>query len=313
MKRAAMAVSLLILAVWTLANLLQAQRTTVVDTPLDLDFKDAGRGGGLAFYLECRQLWPGTRRMGWERHWQERAKIVVSIRYLPSSTLGRMLDWVRQGNEAVFILYGHEAFLRDLNLDYVATTASPSETGLVRRANGPLLKETDGTLHLYLRKPLGRGHLTVMSDPWSLSNDGLDREHNAELARSLVSGESTFLCPSDDLDWESLLLLSPWTRVAVLGALALTALYGRNHYLPWSRPRTLPVPPQRSMMEFVDAAGWLFQRAWAYRLAVESLERGAAVRLGRRLEDGERIGKVHEGDVLKMVRKFQKYVMEAGR
>lgn len=302
----------LLLAVPLLAYLLRSQRTTLVDTPLDLDFESPGRGGGLAFYQECRELWPGTRRMGWQRHWQERQRIVVSIRYLSNSALGKMLDWVREGHEAVFILYAHESFLSDLNLDYLYnTTALPVESGMVRRGNGPLLKLPDGSLHLWARRSLGKGQVTVLADPWCISNDGLDRGSNAELARSLVGAPATFLCFSDAKDWETLLLLSPWTRLALLGGLGLVLLWARNHSIPWSRRRTLPPPAQRSMMEFVDSAAWLFQRADARRLAVESLERGAAVRLGRPLEEGERVAK--GANFLLLVRKFQKFVMEAGR
>ena len=302
----------LLLAVPILAYLLRSQRTSLVETPLDLDFEGSGRGGGLAFYQECRELWPASRRMGWQRHWQERQRIVVSVRYLSSSTLGKMLDWVREGHEATFILYSHESFLSDLDLDYLYnTTDLPVDSGMVRRGNGPLLKLSDGSLHLWARRTLGKGQVTVLADPWCISNDGLDRGRNAELARSLVGAPATFLSPSDAMDWESLLLLSPWTRLAVLGGLGLFLLAVRNHYVPWSRPRTLPTPAQRSMMEFVDAAAWLFQRADARRLAVESLERGAAVRLGRALEESERVEK--GSNLLLLVRKFQKYVMEAGR
>lgn len=311
MKRA---VVFLLLAVPILAYLLRAQRTTVIESPLDLDFENAGRGGGRAFYLECRQLWPDSRRMGWQRHWQERSRIVVSVRYLSNSRLEKMLEWVREGHEASFMIYAHESFLRDLHLGYLYnSTAQPAEPGMVRRRNGPLLKEADGSLHLCARKPLGKGFVTVLADPWCVSNDGLDRGRNAELAHQLVGAPATFLCPSDEMDWETLLLLSPWTRLAVLASLGLVLLYARNHYLPWSRRRALPTPPQRSMLEFVDAAAWLFQRAGAYRQASESLERGAAVRLGRRLEDQERLGKVHESNVVSLARKFQKYITEAGR
>jgi hypothetical protein len=319
MKKVVAVISLLILSIWILANLLQARPPTEVETPLDLDFKNAGRGGGLAFYLECKQLWPGTRRMGWERHWQERRRIVVSVRYCASSTLKQMLDWVREGHEAVFFIYAHEGFLSDLKVDYLYNSLlSPEESGLVRRVNGPLLKDQDGSLHLYLRKPLGRGQVTVMVDPWCVSNDGLDRQANPELARQLVNGESTFLCPSSDLDWESLLLLSPWTRVAMLGAIGLLILYARNHYLPWQRPRFLPPPQQRSMLEFVDAAGWLFQRVRAYRLAAESLERGAAVRLRRNQDERykqllEHLKQSNPREILARVREFQEYLREAGR
>lgn len=311
MKRALL---FLLLAVPILAYLLQAQSNTVVESPLDLDFENSGRGGGRAFYLECRQLWPDSRRMGWQRHWQERQRIVVCVRYLSSSNLEKMLEWVRAGHEAAFIIYSHESFLADLHLGYVYNSSdSPVEAGMVRRVNGPLLKEGDGSLHLCARKPLGKGFVTVLADPWCISNDGLDRGRNAELARQLVGAPATFLCFSDDMDWETLLLLSPWTRLAVLAALGLVVLYGRNHYLPWSRPRSLPAPPQRSMMEFVEAAAWLYQRAGAFRSAVESLERGAAVRLGRRLTDEERIAKAHEYTILSLARKFQKYIREAGR
>ena len=318
MKKAILAFALLILSVWILANLLRARPTVEVETPLDLDFKSAGRGGGLAFYLECRQLWPGTRRMGWERHWQERQRIVVSLRYCPGSTLEEMLNWVRDGHEAVFFIYAHESFLRDLKLDYLYNSLeAPEEAGLVRRVNGPLLKDEDGALHLYSRKPLGRGHVTVMVDPWSVSNDGLDRMSNPELARLLVGADSTFLCPSSDMDWESLLLISPWTRLALLGSIGLLLLYLRNHYLPWQRPQVLPPPPQRSMLEFVDAAAWLFQRANAHRLAGESLERGAAVRIGRPQDERyrqllERLRQAEQWEILARVREFQEYVTEAG-
>lgn len=319
MKRMLAVISLMILSIWMLANLLQARPPTQVETPLDLDFKSSGRGGGLAFYLECRQLWPGTRRMGWERHWQERRRIVVSLRYCSGSTLKQMLDWVREGHEAVFFIYAHEGFLTDLKVDYLYNSLqAPQDSGLVRRVNGPLLKDEDGSLHLYLLKPLGRGLVTVMVDPWCVSNDGLDRRANPELARRLVGGESTFLCPSSDMDWESLLLLSPWTRVALLGAVGLVLLYARNHYLPWQRPRVLPPPAQRSMLEFVDAAGWLFQRVGAFRLAAESLERGAAVRIGRPQDERyqlllERLKQANQWQILARVREFQEYVTEAGR
>ena len=301
----------LLLAVPGLAYLLQSQRTTKVETPLDLDFESAGRGGGLAFYLECRELWPECRRMGWPRHWQERPRIVVSVRYLSDSRLQEMLEWVRQGHEAAFIIYSHEKFLMDLHLDYLYNSSRPPvEAGMVRRGNGPLLKAVDGSLHLCARRPLGKGFVTVLADPWCISNDGLDRGRNAELARQLVGAPATFLCPSNEQDWESLLLLSSWTRLAVLGGFLLVVVYARNHYLPWKATRRLPVPPQRSMMEFVDAAAWLFQRAGASPVA--SLERGAAVRLGRPLEDEELLAK-SQFDILSQVRKFQKYITEAGR
>jgi hypothetical protein len=324
MRKALLALVVGLAALWVLTSLLASKPTVEIETPLILDFKDPGRGGGLAFYLQCKQLWPGTRRVGWERNWQNESLIVISLARCEQSTLDRLLEWVRQGGRAVVLTFQHERFIQEMGLDYRYSSAELDQPrGTVRTRLGPVLVQSDGTTTLYARQKFGKGELVVLIDPWTVCNDGLDRGNNPDLPRLLVGERATFLCPASDLEWESLLLRSPWTRGAAGGALVLLLLMVVNEGRPWGRRRQLPGPGQRSMMELLEALAWLCLNAGAYRQTAQMVVRGAAVRLGFPLEnlDPELSSRLREAadkpvspwQMLKLVREVQKKTAEAQR
>jgi hypothetical protein len=125
----------------------------------------------------------------------------------------------------------------------------------------------------------GRGRIVVLSDPYVVSNAGLNRADNLFLAVNVVTGGLEGRVAFDEFHQgfgETQNHLFAYLRgtpvlwmfgQGALVALALVWTRGRR----FARPLPEPRPDRRSKLEFVSSMAELQQRARAYDLAVENV------------------------------------------
>lgn len=125
----------------------------------------------------------------------------------------------------------------------------------------------------------GRGRIVVVSDPYLVSNAGLNRADNLFLAANVVTGGLQGRVAFDEFHHgygETQNQLFAYLRgtpilwmfgQGALVALALVWTRGRR----FARPIPAPRPDRRSKLEFVSSMAELQQRARAYDLAVENV------------------------------------------
>jgi hypothetical protein len=125
----------------------------------------------------------------------------------------------------------------------------------------------------------GRGRIVVLSDPYVVSNAGLNRADNLFLAANVVTGGLTGRVAFDEFHQgfgETQNQLFAYLRgtpvlwmfgQGALVALALVWTRGRR----FARPLPEPRPDRRSKLEFVSSMAELQRRARAYDLAVENV------------------------------------------
>lgn len=300
----------LILALLTvclaLTVICQPSRPDIRKTPLTLDFRDPGTGGGKAFFLLSQARWPESRIESWDGDWRDSSRVVLSLEDLSEERLDELLHWVRGGGKALVLMFhSNRLLLSRLSLGYRRFAASPPPPELMVWPVGPRLLTRNGEERLWAERPLGKGSITLLTDPWIFSNEALDLRENSALAWRMVSGPATFLIQSRALDWKSRLLASGWTRTGVVLGLILFGLLVRNQNLEWGR-RTVSreMMRQRSMMDYVDAAAWLYESRSATRLALESIYRGARLRLSRRSNSSRQASPPFVGDLKQTNREF---------
>jgi hypothetical protein len=125
----------------------------------------------------------------------------------------------------------------------------------------------------------GRGRVVVLSDPYVVSNAGVNRADNLFLAANVVTGGLKGRVAFDEFHHgygetrNHLFAYFGGTPVlwifaqGALVALALVWTSGRR----FARPLPAPRPDRRSKLEFVSSMAELQQRARAYDLAVENI------------------------------------------
>jgi hypothetical protein len=125
----------------------------------------------------------------------------------------------------------------------------------------------------------GRGRIVIVSDPYVVSNAGLNRADNLFLAANVVTGGLKGRVAFDEFHQgygETQNQLFAYLRgtpilwmfgQGALVALALVWTRGRR----FARPVPAPRPDRRSKLEFVSSMAELQQRARAYDLAVENV------------------------------------------
>jgi hypothetical protein len=125
----------------------------------------------------------------------------------------------------------------------------------------------------------GRGRVVVLSDPYVVSNAGVNRADNLFLAANVVTGGLKGRVAFDEFHHgygeahNQLFAYFRGTPVlwmfaqGALVALALVWTRGRR----FARPVPAPRPDRRSKLEFVSSMAELQQRARAYDLAVENI------------------------------------------
>jgi hypothetical protein len=142
-----------------------------------------------------------------------------------------------------------------------------------------ILDGREGAGALLVDYAYGRGRIVVLSDPYVVSNAGLNRADNLFLAANVVTGGLKGRVAFDEFHQgfgETQNQLFAYLRgtpiLWLFGQGALVALA-----LVWTRARRFarpvpePRPDRRSKLEFVSSMAELQQRARAYDLAVENV------------------------------------------
>jgi hypothetical protein len=147
-------------------------------------------------------------------------------------------------------------------------------------ATAPVFHFTDEQGALLADYVVGRGHVIVLSDPFIVANNGIERADNLQLALNLIAGSGdSGLIAFDEYHQgraateNQLLAYFAGTPVLALcgqAALLVCALVwtrGRR----FARPLPAPRVDRRSKLEFVASMAELQQRARAYDLAIENI------------------------------------------
>jgi hypothetical protein len=149
-------------------------------------------------------------------------------------------------------------------------------------SNAPVVHLSDGregTGALLVDYAYGRGRIVVLSDPYIVSNAGLNRADNLFLATNVVTGGRPGRVAFDEFHqgygethnqvfsyFRGTPILLMFAQLSLV-ALALVWTRGRR----FARALPAPRPDRRSKLEFVASMAELQQRARAYDLAIENI------------------------------------------
>jgi hypothetical protein len=131
---------------------------------------------------------------------------------------------------------------------------------------------------LLVEYPHGRGRIVVLSDPYIVANNGINRADNLQLAINVVAGSGGMVAFDEFHQGRGSThnaLIQYFEGTPVLAICAQLMLLGVA--LVWSRGtrfgRPLPLPhvDRRSSLEFVASMAELHQRAKAHDLALENI------------------------------------------
>jgi hypothetical protein len=163
--------------------------------------------------------------------------------------------------------------------DEPAPGPAPDEDPDTRAPVVHVLDGREGPGALLVDYAYGRGRIVVLSDPYVVSNAGINRADNLFLADNVVTGGLKGRVAFDEFHHgygearNRLFAYFKGTPVlwmfaqGALVALALVWTRGRR----FARPLPAPRPDRRSKLEFVSSMAELQQRARAYDLAVENV------------------------------------------
>lgn len=147
-----------------------------------------------------------------------------------------------------------------------------------KRSPAPVVFFANSRGALVIDYPHGKGRIVLVSDPYLVANNGINRADNLQLAINLVVGEGGLVAFDEfhqghTSSHNALIQYFEGTPVlAICGQLALIGLA-----IVWSRgtrfARPLPLPhvDRRSSLEFVASMAELQQRAKAHDLALENI------------------------------------------
>ena len=162
------------------------------------------------------------------------------------------------------------------------TTMPPPEPESGADASAPVVHVRDGREGpgaLLVDYAYGRGRIVVLSDPYVVSNAGVNRADNLFLAVGVVTGGARGRVAFDEFHHgfgeARNLLFAYFSGTPVLWMFAQFALVALA--VVWTRGRRFaralpaPRPDRRSKLEFVSSMAELQQSARAYDLAVENI------------------------------------------
>jgi hypothetical protein len=126
--------------------------------------------------------------------------------------------------------------------------------------------------------PHGKGHIVLLSDPFIVSNNGISRADNLQLAINLITGGGGLVAFDEfhqgrSASHNALIQYFKGTPILALfgqfGLIALAIVWSRGRR--FARPLPLPHVDRRSSLEFVASMAELQQRARAHDLALENI------------------------------------------
>jgi hypothetical protein len=162
--------------------------------------------------------------------------------------------------------------------DEAASDESQAETEHAPLSTAPVFHFTDEQGALVADYYYGQGRVVVLSDPFVVANNGIERADNLQLALNLLAPANQLVAFDEyhqgrAASENQLLAYFAGTPVlalcgqALLLVLAVVWTRGRR----FARPLPAPRADRRSKLEFVASMAELQQRARAYDLAIENV------------------------------------------
>jgi Domain of unknown function (DUF4350) len=158
-------------------------------------------------------------------------------------------------------------------IEISTSTANASEV-----SPAPIANFMDERGSLLVEYPHGKGRIVLLSDPYIVANNGINRADNLQLAINVVAGSGGVVAFDEFHQGRGSTqnaLIQYFEGTPVLAICAQLMLIGLA--LVWSRGtrfgRPLPLPhvDRRSSLEFVASMAELHQRAKAHDLALENI------------------------------------------
>jgi hypothetical protein len=154
----------------------------------------------------------------------------------------------------------------------------PTQARAVRVSPAPVVNFTRENGALLVEYPHGNGRIVLLSDPFIVANNGINRADNLQLAVNVVTGDGGLVAFDEfhqgrSATHNALIQYFEGTPVlAICGQFALIGLmviWSRGSR--FARPLPLPKVDRRSSLEFVESMAELQQRARAHDLALENI------------------------------------------
>ena len=155
---------------------------------------------------------------------------------------------------------------------------APAKTEAAKISPAPVVNFTRERGALLVEYPHGSGRIVLLSDPFIVANNGINRADNLQFAINLVTGSGGLVAFDEfhqgrETTHNALIQYFQGTPVlAICGQLALLGLmviWSRGSR--FARPLPLPQVDRRSSLEFVASMAELQQRARAHDLALENI------------------------------------------
>ena len=156
--------------------------------------------------------------------------------------------------------------------------AQPAQARAVKVSPAPVVNFTRENGALLVEYPHGNGRIVLLSDPFIVANNGINRADNLQLAVNVVTGNGGLVAFDEfhqgrSATHNALIQYFEGTPVlAICGQFALIGLmviWSRGSR--FARPLPLPKVDRRSSLEFVESMAELQQRARAHDLALENI------------------------------------------
>jgi hypothetical protein len=154
----------------------------------------------------------------------------------------------------------------------------PPKTEAAQTSPAPVVNFARERGALLVEYPHGNGRIVLLSDPFIVANNGINRADNLQFAVNLVTGGGGLVAFDEfhqgrEATHNALIRYFEGTPVlAICGQLALLGLmviWSRGSR--FARPLPLPQVDRRSSLEFVASMAELQQRARAHDLALENI------------------------------------------
>jgi hypothetical protein len=144
-----------------------------------------------------------------------------------------------------------------------------------------VLDEDGESVTVAVEYTLGAGSVLLIAEPILFSNAGLGRGDNAVIAARLVAGDGSKAIVLDEFYHGAMPIGQPMVLfgmypygIVLLSLLAMASLWAWRQYIAFGPPLADHPPPRRSIVEYIDAMGQLFQRGKKRRFALETCRRG---------------------------------------
>ena len=153
-----------------------------------------------------------------------------------------------------------------------------SDAAMVNKMTAPVLYLSNAQKNLLVEAPFGAGEIVFLSDPFIISNGGINLVDNAQLAVNIVASHGGIIAfdeyhqgyGTNDNALFAYFAGTPLTAI-MLQLLALIGLIFYTQSRRFARPLPENEPNRLSKLEYVSAMAELQQRTKAFDLAIENI------------------------------------------